>query len=757
MTAKDISHFLHVAKCVLSESDPALELPEDQQWAAGFYGKVREHSNVLRTGVCETLVMLSVHGNALFGNRLGIDVASRVAELIKGLLEPFTSETLRSHDRDLPAYAEAAPDEFLRLLKEDLRQPKPALLALLKPVGAGVSERPWRTGILWALERLAWNPRNLMRVVNILARLSQTKIDDNWVNKPINSLSAIFRFWLPQTAAPLDARIKALESLCDHFPDIGWPICVQQFEGRQQLGHFSDRPRWRNDAAGAGRGVSGRERYEFFRKALDLALSWPVHRHDVETLGDLVERIGNMEGEVQSRVWDIIDAWSRRESDEKAKTALRTRLRRTVLGRPGRLSGLDADQHDRARQICDTLAPSDQVQRHAWLFVPGAMWEVSVDELDEERPDWKKREEQVHELRMEAMAEIWSARGLDGALALLADCDARTVGEYAARCAADPHAAAEALRTCLSTGTEPEEKLDEFMRGFLWRFDEGVTSTVLSTLAETGGVDQIVRLFRCAPFRNATWNLLDRQDGTVRDQYWCTVFPLVVGPTESETNEIIDRLLKAERPRAAFAAVQFNLDQVETARLKSLLAALIHVNTEPAAAKYEIESWSLSEALDSLDKRLGVTTDEMAQLEFAFIDALVHNEHGIPNIERKITESPSLFAQALALLYKRSDNGQDPPEWRVNDPDRRTALGHAVYRLLDEIKRMPGADDDGRVDPRALSLWVREARRLCREHGRAEIGDEKIGQLLSRSPSEEDGSGLVARCARCWSPLQART
>ena len=738
ITAEDVTAFLHVAKCVLSESDPALELPEDQQWAAGLYGKVREHSSALRNGVCETLVMLSVHGNTLFRDRLGIDVASRVANLIKGLLDPFTSETLRSNDRDLPAYAEAAPDEFLKLLEEDLRQTKPVLLALLRPVGAGPFERPWRSGLLWALERLAWNPRNLRHVVNVLARLSQTKIDDNWVNRPINSLSSIFRWWLPQTAAPLEVRIKALEALCRNFPEIGWQICIRQFEGSRQIGHCSDRPRWRNDAAGAGRGVSGREQYEFARKALDLALSWPVHRHAVETLGDLVERIGNMEGEDQSRVWDVIDTWSLRESDEKAKTALRTRLRRAVLGRRGRLSGLDAQQRDRARRICDALASRDQVQRHAWLFVPRAMWEVSSDELDEDRPDWKKREKQVHELRVEAMAEIWSARGLEGALALLADCDAWTVGDYAARCAADPHAATEVLRTCLFTSTGPEEKLDQFMQGFLWRLDEGSRSTVISTLAETGGVDQIVRLFGCAPFHDQTWRLLDPQDGAVRDRYWQVVIPRPWRFSEPETTEVIDRLLEAGRPRAAFSAVQFDWNKVETSRLKMLLAAVVAVNAEPAG-QFEIESWDLSEALDSLDGRPGVTVDDMARLEFACIDALVYNKHGIPNIERKIAESPSLFLQALALIYKRNDDGQDPPEWRVDDPERHNSLGLAAYRLLDEIKRTPGADDDDRVDARALSLWVREARRLCREHGRAEIGDEKIGQLLSRSPFEEDG------------------
>ena len=362
-------------------------------------------------------------------------------------------------------------------------------------------------------------------------------------------------------------------------------------------------------------------------------------------------------------------------------------------------------------------------------------------ELDEDRPDWQERDKRVHELRTEAMAEIWSAHGLDGALALLVDCDcdAWIVGASVARCAADPHTAVDVLRTCLSSRAGSEGKLDAFMQGFLPLLDDGTRSAVISALAKSVGVDQVVRLFKCAPFRDQTWRLLDQQDKAVLDRYWRTVAPKAVGSTESETNEIIDRLLEVERPRAAFCAVQFDWEKVETSRLKSLLIAFVNVNTEPAG-EYEIESWSFSEALDSLGKRPGVTVDEMARLEFAYIDALVDSEHGIPNIERKVIELPSLFVHALALCFKRRDGGQDPPEWRVEDPDRRASLGQAAYRLLHEIKRVPGTNLDGEVDAHALSQWVAEARRLCRENGRAEIGDQKIGELLSKAPSEEDGS-----------------
>ena len=734
MTERDITDFVDFAEYVLSESDPALELPDDQRWAASLYGKVREHSSALRNGVCETLVLLAVHGTALLRHGLGIDPAALVAALVKRLLFPLTSGSLRSQDGDLPGYAEAAPDQFLALIEEDLREPKPALEELLTPVGHGPFEHPWRTGLLWALERLAWDPKTFPRVVLILARLSQTAINDNWVNKPINSLSALFRSWLPQTAAPLDDRIRALETLCERFRDIGWRICIQQFERRSQFGHFSARPHWRDDATGFGHGVTAEERDKFARRALDLAVSWPSH--NLATLSDLLERLDGMSEQDRSSVWDIIDVWARTETNEKAKAEFRENIRRTVLMRRGPLVGREDSCRDRARETFEKLASRDPVRRHAWLFA--AEWlEYSADELDDDL-DVHEREKRVHERRVEAMTNIWSARGFEGALALLPDSDGWTVGRYAARCATDPDVAIEVLRVCLATETQSPEELDAFMRAFMAYFDENFRSKMISNLADISTVERRLRLFKCAPFRDETWRLLDGQDAFVRDAYWREIQPGMARFTQSETTELVDRLLEVGRPREAFLAVRFDWDRVETSRLKRLLTALVEVDPEPDG-QFRIERW-LSRALDSLGGRRGVSADELAQLEFAFIQVLDRSEHGIPNLERKVTESPSVFVQALALLFKRRGRGQDPPEWRVDDPHRRAGLGSAAFRLLRHVRRIPGASDDGRVNGNALSRWVDEARHLCRDYGRSEIGDEQIGELLSRAPSEEDGS-----------------
>ena len=218
----------------------------------------------------------------------------------------------------------------------------------------------------------------------------------------------------------------------------------------------------------------------------------------------------------------------------------------------------------------------------------------------------------------------------------------------------------------------------------------------------------------------------------VQHQYWRTVVPYIKQFSEAETTELIDRLLEVDRPQAAFLAVPFDWGVVETSRLKRLLLAVATVDSE-SVDHLKIESYDLSEALKSLAGRPGVTPDEMARLEFAFIGALRYSEHGIPHLEQRIAESPPLFVQVLALCFKRSDSGQDPPAWRVDGPARRAALGSAARELLERVKRLPTANSERQVDTETLMRWVTEARDLCRDHGRIGIGDQQIGQWLSRA------------------------
>ena len=743
VTPQDLKHFFFTAQYVLSEEDPALGLPEEDRPFANLYGKTRNHSAALREGICETLVLLAVHGNNLFQDRLGINVEAQVNVVVRGLLTPLKAATWASQQHDLPRYAEAAPDLFLDILEDDLDTDSPQILALLKPVGSGVFGGCPRSGLLWALESLAWKPERLLRVASILARLSEHEIADNWVNKPENSLQSIFRSWMPQTAASVDQRASALETLARKFPTAGWQICIDQFSTYSSVGHYTYRPRWRKDASGAGQPVTNGERHKFCRKVLDIAIAWP--NHDERTLGDLVERLQTMPDQDQDKVWELVKTWASIGPDDKRQAYLRERIRRFAFTRRGQRRGLTAATKDHAREAYELLESRDPIVRHHWLFAK--QWvEDSFEEREDENFDFQKRDERIARLRSDALKEIWKAISYDGILRVCESGEASyVVGRHLA---ADIIHGDTAIDFLYRLASEPPARsaiqLDNCIAGFLAQLSEDERDPILAALITRfdkegpQGDEKKIRLLRCAPFRKQTWLHADKLSTELQSNYWKTVSPHWARQDRDELHEIIDRLLKADRPRAALSVVHLELKEIETQSLINLLKEVATNGSEPSD-HFRLDSHDISEALKVLQDRSDASRDELAQLEFMYLAALDHSEHGIPNLERQLCSSPALFMQAIGLTYKRSDDGEDPPEWRPSNAGGDGSIATQTYRLLHKAKRIPGSNDDGTIDVAKLKEWITAVRALCKAYARKEVGDHAIGELLSKCPTGVDG------------------
>ena len=734
LTRADLSRFFTAARYVLAEIDPALDLPADRRWAAGLYGKVRNHSAALRSGICETLVILAVHGNHLFLDWPGVDVEDEVSSLIRKLLTPLTLEKLLSHNGDLPRYAEAAPEDFLQLIEDDLRDGSPVVLGLLEPADTGLFGGCPRTGLLWALESLAW--QHLVRVSVILAQLARTAIDDNWVHKPINSLKAIYRSWIPQTAASLEDRKKALAALADRFPDVVWQVCMDQLsDGRAQIAPPSHRPRWRSDATGAGRVVTQSERWEFTRHVLDIVHAWPSA--DQPQLGDLVQRVARLPEGDQVRVWDRIIAWGRDEGDDQAKAALREKIRRWYLTGRG-VQDLDPETIEGANRTFVSLEPEHLIARHQWLFAKHWI-EPSAEDVGDPDASHSIRQQIIREQRAVAIAEIWETLGVEGAISLLAGGVAGEIaGSLLAR-VIPSGARVDFLKRCLDSPSEIAIGAGACMQGFLGELEDVDERTLLvEAVLEDVDLPSTVRLFQYLPFCAHTWRLVEGAGQAVEDSYWEEVAPPWSQYSESELTQLIDRLLQAKRPRSAFWVARRNWSLVETSRLRRLLYD-IATEIPGSTDQYRVDAFDISAALKALDKRAGVDRADMATLEFMYLDVLDARDYDVPNLENQTATSPELYFRALTLAFRRRDHGHDPPDWRVDDPERAQAAALNALRLLDRVKRLPGTDEDGTIRLKALFDWVAEVRRLCEEHDRAAIGDQMIGQLLSRiDPVPED-------------------
>lgn len=752
ITPTDLERYFSMARMVLGEDDPALDLPEDQRWAASIHGKTREFSSVFREGISETLVLLAVHGEQLFKSRLGIDTELEVARVVRDLLPtPLTTRILEANDRDLPTYAEAAPEEFLSILERDLKSVTPAVSGLLRPVSAGIfGGSPSYTGLLWALEGLSWNPVTLPRAIYILAQLAQVEINDNWSNKPINSLASIFRAWMPQTAANHEQRVNLIKRLAEKFPGIAWKLCVGQFGAHHQTGHYSHKPRWRSDGYGFGEPFpTWGPVMAFVREMVEMALTWK--EYSLEMLCDLVERLHDLTDADQNRVWTLIEAWAQTKASDADKAEMREKIRISTLSRRAAIrtkkSGKATNLATAGVAAYAALEPSDLLNKHAWLFRNGWV-EESADEIDDiDKIDLNQREERVNRLRTDALREILRYRGLAGILEFSERGNASwVIGALMASSVLSEEELQELIRLALApflVGKEAAHSYKNLLSGALRAvIDDDKRDLILKSVAANLSEEDTVQLLILAPFGKGTWKAVDALSEAVQAKYWSAVTPDWLRDSDAENNEAVDRLLKAKRPRAAFSCVKYHPEKLDVQILFRLLSEMAQGGTDQPG-QYTLEHYHVEKAFEHLSSSAVLTLDEKAGLEFAYIEVLARpwdrgDNYGVPNLERYIEIHPELFVQAIAWTYKRKDGATDPAEFQF-PADRIQTMAERGYKLLEAIERIPGHNELGELKADHLAKWITTVRQSCAEFGRDDIADICIGKLLSHAPVGQDG------------------
>jgi hypothetical protein len=750
VTAEDLKRYFAVARRTLGEDDPSFDLPEEERWLAAIRGKTREFSSGLRRGISETLVLLATQGAHLFKKRLGVDPENQVNRIVSELLgDAPSTRTLEVHDRDLPTYAEAAPEVFLTTLERDLRTSSPAVLGLLRPVDSGnMFSSPSRTGLLWALEGLAWNPETLPRVALILARLATVEIKDNWANKPINSLLSIFRSWMPQTAATLEDRVVILKGMALRFPEVAWKICVAQFGSLNDVGDYTHKPRWRPDGFGFGEPhATTAPTHAFIREMVEMALSWKGHSQSM--LCDLVERIYNLSEDHQKAVWQLIQVWAATASDSE-KAIVREKIRTTAFGqraaRRATKRGRPASKAMDAKAAYDALEPQDVINRNIWLFRSGWVDE-SADELDNIKDmDFQARDERIAKLRVAALQDVYAQRSFAGLLDLANAGGAPGVVGWL--CASDvlnardlTHLLQLAYKTAKSDAGVAHHQRILISGALRATGSDADRAKLISDVCKDLAVEDKVALLLMAPYRSATWSLVDALGDAGIKAYWDRVVPDWIHDSKGENSEGVKRLLESDRPRAAFYSVHHHLKDIDPLELHRILAAI--VNSQESDGEYRIDQYHLGEAFKLLNESGALTVEQMALLEIPYLEALRHYGgpspgYRAPNLNRYLEVHPELYVQALVWAYKRADEGIDPPELRV-DPEvvgRRAHLGHCI---LNATVRIPGHNDLGVLETARLSKWIATVREKCEELSRGKIGDLVIGKMLATSPAGRDG------------------
>ena len=745
LLSPDLERFLDAALAVLGGVDPAFDLPPDQRWMAAALDRVPEHSGLLRKGLVTTLVVMAVHGAEEQSEPISARETSE--RIIRRVLAAANADwrlwgSLSGH---LPAFAEAAPDRFLDAVEDGLREPEPALRKLLDPDGDPTLGPHLHTGLVRALEVLAWSPDYLGRVVSLLAKLDlldpESELRPREGNergrvfpRPLSSLTAVFRSWLPETSATLTERLAVLDALRRSHGSAAWYVMISMLPEMHAVGHPNSRPSVRDWALDARKGIDRRERARTVAETVVRLLkdSGFSGRRWVEVLKH-VDMLPPAEHDLVVGGLEVLESGALGEDDRNAIWA----GLRSIVAHHRAYSrakwAMPEEYLARLDRIRERFAPSDPVERYRGRF--GQNWEP-VDGGDVEDTPWEAQEEKWEDARVEAVEAVILDAGLDGlrALARAAE-DPYLVGRSAGKAPLSPADADELLSRNLC---DSDQALGSMAFGYaVGRVRERGPEWAVQQLHRGElrmTVNQRVKILLALPADPHAWQASGQLGDEVSLAYWREI-PIRYFNAE-HLSEAVAGLLVAGRPYAAADLAAFE-GQGDRETVTGELAAEVLEQAVGTPTEHDSPSSRFgSSAGFLLDVMARSACDEgrLARLEWALMPALRWHRRNPAALHQLLAEDPGFFVEMLSLVYRAE--GTKPEE--VDDEALHRAS--AAYSVLSSWRTVPGQDGDGRIDGPRLQGWLDDTELRLRQAERVAIGHQKIGQMLSGSPHDPDGT-----------------
>lgn len=739
----DLKRFESEAKRVLLEVNPALELSAEDRWRASIEGKVLAYSADVRHGLAEALALLGVHGGhvAVGESMTAADWAGYVVgQILDEANKDASSHVWASVEYLLPLLAEAAPTVFLEAVRKGLQGKSPVLAKLFTDhdEDAGVfGPSPAHTGLLWALETVAWSGTHFTDAVDRLARLAELDPGGRWANRPSNSLKSIFCPWHPDTSVDVDRRLKVINALRKRHPAVAWNLMLALLPETHSIHDPTHEPQFRE---------------------------WVPPREPVKTVDyarfvrGLVAPLIEDAGDSVSRWTALIEQTTALPPDDRRtlREALATRLKKGGIAEAdlhdlwASLRAFIANHHEFAHTnwalpeeelaelegIERSIAPDEPSARVAWLF---AEHFPDLGDEHQRKEDYAGYKMVLEERRRDAVAEVEAAEGFEGIKQLGRQSLGGFVG--AALAGATPAKYDEEMLALLATDTASDTQL---AWGYLvQRFEQEGRQWVEELLRKDPPLSptQKARVLLATYDFPKAWEVADTEGSDVAEAYWKLFSPLGLGQDFAYVADVVRGLLRVGREAAALDTLSlYSRDKgSDPQELATLIAegldALLKKGTDDseirALSQYDFQT--LFSYLEEHKDAVG--WERVARLEWAYLGALGYDAN-VPELNRLLATDPDIFLQVITAIYRPHS---EPKDERPKPSPEEERVGTNAYRLLSSWKTVPGLKEDGKLDPDRLRAWVEEAIRKLEDVDRKEVGEIYIGHVLAYAPAGEDG------------------
>ena len=720
------SHLDALRQCaveVLTERDPRFELPRRERYAAGVYGKSLEHSPELRRGLAVSLALLGSDPSPL-RNCTQHKADDTAALAIREIFRNADWVVWGSLDGLLPILAEASPHEFLNAVERALRQNPCPFEELFAQEDSGIFGSNYLTGLLWALETLAWEEEHFSRSCVLLAKLAEVDPGGNWANRPANSLAGIYLPWLPQTTASAIKRQSVIGKLKDDFPRIAWKLFISLLPDQKQISFPTRKPEWRKAIPDSWQ--EGVNRGEYLKQVEFYAeLTVKMAQKDLERCAELVGHLDRLPPIAFERFMQHLGStdFSIIPEDQLLRiwnglVALSNKHRRF----PDADWSMSNERINRIEEVAAKLAPDNPSQLHRSLFAYGSVHVHSATNA------WKSERKKLRERQQGAIQEVLTWGGPDAVSQLAEEVDdSGSVGEALGKIAGPP------IDACiLPTALEAEsQKRAMFASGYVsGRFETSGWDWVDKLDRGCWSASQTGQFLCYLPFGQKTWDRVDNWLAELEGEYWSRTSSGFFR-TEDDLSFAIDKYIEYGHPSAAIACLSRNI--YEDRPLDSEQA--IRVLLAAGESGKPVDSLEILEIIRSLQDDPETNRDDLLEVEWVFLPLFQDRTGSLSTLGNRLAMDPTFFCTAVRTLYL--PEGASPRGREYSEAEKARAT--LIFRLLEDWQVVPGTQLDGTLSPEAFSEWLSQVKSISEESGHLRVALGHVGQVLIHGPPDDDG------------------
>lgn len=764
LLTSDLERLHDMSLQVLGERDPTFDMDPDSQWRAGIQGKSHAYSHDLRRGLARSLVLLSLHDDSIGAPR-HLSGDAWAAGTVRALLPNSRTQPIAGdgkateiwaslHDV-LPLLAEAAPDVFMHALQDHLENDASSVAALFTDSGGAspYSGSP-HTALLWALEVIAWPPDYFGAVVDVLVDLHRIDPGGRLANRPLATLASLFCPWGPHTSASPSQRLEVLDKMREpqQCPEIAWQLMVELIPQPGRSVMPTAEPRYRDWATEpARRGYDNK-----FVDNLTERIIEDATQHS-ERLIELLQRMRRLPEPFRGQIIDSLDVHIDSESSSPDQMAALWEAVRYTAGDHSKHSttdfALSQSEISKLQDIAARIKPQDPIAANQWLF---AQQYPVHDILSDCEYLHQRYVDKLARLRRDAVIAIYRSFGLAGLRRLTSNFSDKNASVYYSY-----HNIGVALADGLADRVESEllEMLHEDSSDSDWkiaagyfrkRFQDSGWDWLERLLPQSSISDiQLASLLAVTRDYPRSWERAAELGATVKAEYWKLFNPQGLGTDFAYKRPVVEELLNVHKPYTALKFMfGYGITSKEIACLAAQALEMMYTNSNDdrrdSSVRYrQIDTYLLEKILTTLNEyKEAIGVQRVARIEWALLLILPYNPdaESSTTLRQLILEDPSFFVEVICIAFTPA-NQRDEYLAQFNEQERQELerKARAAIHLLDPFVHNEDAYQNIEFSLSELREWVAEARRLLCEVDRLVIGEQQIGQLLARLPTEPGG------------------